>query len=362
MPPNKYVAFKCTYNDADEGILVGFNGTCSDSIIKANIKNDRIWCKQQTNPCKKYYDNGFRGKRPNYPCSESELFYKWKFGSGYTHPNDGNGKPIKAKIDDGGIAILTTRFPNEKESDRKIIGLFKISRVKKVNNEETIVYADEKLRIRLPIEEAKELYFWEYYSNNNGDPFWGSRLHRFLKAGQVKNILSDLLETLQNESDKEIIVELLKDFTQVKNAEHGQLNMKIPRLNRVLLKRKYGKGGEGQNHLKLKEWISQNPEYIGLINIIRPPIVEHYFDSSDTVDILFIGNDDVNTVVEIETDNPYPGCHQLIKYRALRCAQRGIPLDSNEVNAVLVAWKVSDREKDFCKKYNIKWFEKKLDQ
>ena len=31
---NKHTAVKCTYNNGDEGDYVGFNGTCSEDIIK----------------------------------------------------------------------------------------------------------------------------------------------------------------------------------------------------------------------------------------------------------------------------------------------------------------------------------------
>lgn len=78
------------------------------------------------------------------------------------------------------------------------------------------------------------------------------------------------------------------------------------------------------------------------------------------MDILFELEDD-DIVVEIETIDAMPGCHQAIKYRALRCAQRGIPLSSEKVIAYLVAWDISDAVAAFCQKYGIRQISTKID-
>ncbi len=65
-------------------------------------------------------------------------------------------------------------------------------------------------------------------------------------------------------------------------------------------------------------------------------------------------------VVEIETTGPLPGAFQLIKYRALRCAELGIPLDSPDVLAILVAWQIPTAVRKFCQTYGIQCYEKQL--
>jgi len=123
--------------------------------------------------------------------------------------------------------------------------------------------------------------------------------------------------------------------------------------------RKYGPGGEGAEHLSLKEWVHDHPEEFQ-IQGVSDRGMEHRFASGDTVDILFSTAGGLDVVVEIETDDPLPGAHQLLKYRVLRCGQRRIPLESNSVRAVLVAWHVDENTEDFCSQYGITWFEKKL--
>lgn len=79
------------------------------------------------------------------------------------------------------------------------------------------------------------------------------------------------------------------------------------------------------------------------------------------IDVLFELNNSTDIVVEIETIDPEPGCHQAIKYRALRCAERGIPLDSEQVKAYLVAWEIPEIVALFCDRYSIACKKFKLD-
>jgi len=118
-------------------------------------------------------------------------------------------------------------------------------------------------------------------------------------------------------------------------------------------------GGEGAQHRGLKQWVCEHPEAVGVHNVTKREM-EHRYASGDEVDILFITADGMDVVVEIDTDDPLPGAYQLVKYRALRCAELGLPLDSDKVRAVLVAWTVDKQTARFCDSYGIRWFEEKL--
>lgn len=358
----QHVAIKCTYNDGDEDYYVGFNGTCSKDIIKWNIEQGRVWCSEEDCECRKYYDNGFEGKPPKDPCWESHLFRDWKFGAGWYHTGKKAGTPIHlANVEAGKIAILTTRFPNDAEIDRKIIGFFKIGRVTNNPDEETIMYADEKFRLRLPMEEAKELYFWDYYSTKNG-AVWGSGLIRYLNDEIVARILVDIEATIHDEKAKAIVMELLdKDFSKISPppASGPRAKKSGKRTKRIFLARKYGAGGEGVEHKKLKELVAQNPKEIGLANVKNTEI-EYCFKSGDVADIVFEIGGNRYSVVEIETLDPFTGCYQVLKYRVLKCAELGIDIKSTDVEGVLVAWAIPEEVKDFCRKYGIRFVEIKL--
>jgi len=151
------VAFKCTYNDGGEQLLVGFAETCSLDNIARNIKNHRVWCSYRECSCKQFSDRGMRGKLPTDPCYESKLFRVWKYSAGKFHHGKRAGEPIHLRgTEPGKFAILTTRFPEEEdtEAERKIIGLFRIDSV-----EEDNFVVSKHEGIRLPLEEAKTLYF-----------------------------------------------------------------------------------------------------------------------------------------------------------------------------------------------------------
>jgi len=240
----KHVAIKCTYNNGDEGVFVGFSGTCSEDIIKWNIKNGRVWCNQKDCECRKYYDSGFKGKRPsNDLCYESVLFRDWQYGAGWYHTGLRAETPIHlSNVGKGKIAILTTRFPGDEEIDRKIIGLFKIGEVKNEPGKETMLMADRTFAIRLQMEEAKNLFFWDYYSTKVGAK-WGYGLIRYLEDNQIARILVDLRETLRDEKAKGIIDTLLtKDFANIfpLPASGPHVKRSGNRTRRIAIARKYG--------------------------------------------------------------------------------------------------------------------------
>ena len=358
----QHVAIKCTYNNGDEGIFVGFNGTCSDDIIKWNIENGRVWCSQRDCECGKYYDKGFKGNRPVGHCWESVLFQDWKYGAGWYHTGKRAETPIHlSNVDKGKIAILTTRFPNENEIDRRIIGFFKIAKVTNNPDEETMMLADRRYCIRLPIDEAKELYFWDYYSTRGGAR-WGTGLIRYLSDEQTARILLDLKETLRDEKAKAMLVNLFnQDFANItpSPASGPRIRKSGNRIKRISMVRKYGPGGEGTEHKKLKEWIAQNPKELGLVNVKNTEI-EHVFISGDAADVVFELDDGKYAVVEIETIDPLPGCYQTLKYKVLKCAELGQDIKSSNVEAILVAWSIPEEIKRFCTKYGIRFVEKKL--
>lgn len=121
---------------------------------------------------------------------------------------------------------------------------------------------------------------------------------------------------------------------------------------RIARIRKYGPAGEGQEHRRLKLWLAEHPEEIGLRDIVAAK-VEHVFPSGDSADLVFAHVSGDYTVVEVETSMPVPGAYQAIKYRALLCAEKRFPLNTKKVRAILVAWSFEDNLRDFCRNYDI---------
>lgn len=347
------VAFKCTYNDGGEDAQVGFAAVCSLDTIKKNVEGKHVQCASDACACSIFYHHGMNGQKPTRPpCMEARLFTDWRFGAGRYHHGDRKGELIHLKqARPGGFAILTTRLPGKPESDRQIIGLFRISEIKDQNR----VEADTVGRVRLPKEEAEVLYYWAYASNDAGGPFWGSGLFRNLQDGQVHRILADIVETVRDEKTKATIGQLIKEAFGSRPAPPaaGCLSERsVNRQSAIVSARKYGPGGEGKDHREMKEWVAQHPEALGLTDVVSYEL-EHVFKSGDAVDLVFHREHGRQTVVEIETTIPMPGAHQVIKYRALLCAERNLPLSSEKISGVLVAWSIPDVVQSFCGKYSI---------
>lgn len=329
---------------------MGFDGTCTEENIKINIKNERSWCKKSR--CKEYYDSNFSGRPPIKPCYESRLFTDWQFGAGGYHSGKRAGTPIHLSKDvTGKIAILTTRFPDSSEKDRKIIGFFKIASM--AEEPETIVKADKAFRLRLTMEDALVLNFWNYYSTGNGVR-WGHGLFRYLTDKQVAQILMDIKEIVRDEKTKKMIKNLLSD-----DYPGIVLHPKRKILTEVLKNRKYGPGGESAGHKKLKMWIKAHPEAIGIQNVQKSQ-TEYRFPSWDAADVYFELSGNRYVVVEIKTSDPFTGWYQALKYRVLKCAELGISISSPRVEAVFVAWNIPDEIKEVCARYGIRCVEKKV--
>jgi len=253
----------------------------------------------------------------------------------------------------GKIAILTTRKRDAHERSRKIIGLYEIGTIDADHN----LIAHPDFRLRLRSFDADRFNFWTYYRNTSDrDPFWGTLLFRYLEDGQVHRILADVSETVGDSSAREIVDRLIKRHFGSGPAPSavGALTAKTPVRKLAAIARKYP-GGEGAEHKLLKEWIAAHPEAIGLASNAVPD-VEHDFASGDCVDIAFNFPDGTRAVVEIETTQPFPGAHQVIKYRALMAAENGWRLNSPKVKGTLVAWDFTSSEISFCKKYGISVF------
>ncbi len=363
---SRSIAFKCTYNDGGtEGQYIGFNGTCSRDNIVTNIEARRVWCSNVECGCFEFYNNGLKGEIPENPCFESELFSDWKFGAGTYHNGVREGEPMHIRDTDiGEIAIITTRFPKEAEENRRIIGLFEIGELvgnDEENDGETIVYANEQSKIRLTREVASELYFWAYHKNSKESNIcrWGTGLFRYLDENCVHRILYDISSITKDLTQRDEINQLiLRRFGETTpDPASGVIAQKSKTLvKRLALARKYGGGGEGEDHLRLKNLIASNPELIGLPKKAVAK-VEHMFLSGDCVDIFFTTPNGRKVVVEIETTTPMPGAHQVIKYRSLAAAQNNLSLDSDKIEGVLVAWSINNRVKAFCDFYDIEYYE-----
>jgi hypothetical protein len=129
------------------------------------------------------------------------------------------------------------------------------------------------------------------------------------------------------------------------------------------LKAKYGSGGEGPDHRRLKKWCANHPEELGLSGVISVPGITEYAPcqyTADLTDVAFQMRRGRHAVIEVETTYAKPGAFQALKYKTLLCARLGYPVGDDRVQAILVAWKIPEDVRVFCDEYEIEYKEKRV--
>ena len=331
--------------------FVGFDGTCTNENIRRNVKKRTIWCSQEGNRCRRFHDYGFRGRRPIYPCYESQIFQKWKYSSGVSR----KGAPFPMPhAKEGKIALLTTRLPDQDtEIERIVFGVFKIARIK-TNKDGTWAIGDPEYAIRLPKTAALALPYWNF---KNDQPRWDRRLFRPVSDQEVTNFLRALFPRLQSPRDRSVLGHLLECCGNLAPEDIPEdLDRKIKKAD---LGQKYGPGGEGERHRKLKEYIAKNPGVLDLGEAKKKNIsVEHRFMTGDRADLSIDFKNGEHCVVEVEVegaDSTLIGAHQALKYRALRAGQ--LDQAGKRIHAFLVAYDIPQSTREFCKRHGIKALE-----
>jgi hypothetical protein len=341
-------ALKVTYNDgeAGEGGLIGYRGVCSLPTILENVKiRGMTNCRREDGLCRKFIEGGMIGSPPtlkgNNPwCYESTLLSvsPWRFGAGMYHNGPKAGQPIPVKnIQPGDFAFLTTIAPGSTDSHRFVFALFKVGSVDLDENWGHMITSDGTCQIQLSDDVARSVLYWDFNSNSDGSKQWGSGLVRYLNEKNVESLIARILGQLGTMKDRDTLYESVgKSIAPAITTRSG-----------------FGfGGGEGEEHKRLKHLVANSPELIGLPTHAIPKI-EHDFKSGDRVDICFdLGEKSV--VVEIETVVTLPGAHQCIKYRALREAELGYPIDSGLVDATLVAHSFDTETIRLARDYAIK--------
>lgn len=172
---NESIAFKCNFCDGgSSGSCIGFRGKCSDYMIRYNIEHAKhVWCSNGS-VCKQYYDgrirrgelDAYRSPDGNYEaCYESGFFDRWIMGAGVHHTGPDAGKPMHInRICNGSLAVMTTRKPSDRESERFVFAVFVIkSTYSGDDQDEGIVISDPVWRIELAPGQAERILFWNYY-------------------------------------------------------------------------------------------------------------------------------------------------------------------------------------------------------
>ena len=354
------VAFKCTYNDGGPRGFVGFDGICSDENIIRNVSvKKQPCCRDKDNPCRQFCDKILLGrnrrpKRPvDPPCYERRIFKDWSFGAGAYHSEERYGEPIPMKSARvGKVALLTTRHPRDDSEEKRIVfGIFKISRIDDSHAGQTWVTGEPEHAIRVPEAAAQDLLYWNFKKRpRSREPKWGTGLFRYISDQEVTNFLHELFPRLQSPRDRAVLEHLLECCGNLE--PENAVNDLDPENSAANLERKYGPGGEGEQHRSLKEHVAQHPEILGL----GPgrSSLEHGFVTGDRVGISIVLDSGEHCVVEIEVEgrrSTLIGAHQALKYQALRTAE--LDDGTKPPHTYLVAYRIPSSTREFCDRHGV---------
>ena len=197
---------------------------------------------------------------------------------------------------------------------------------------------------------AFSLPYWRFKTRKKGQgPAWGTLLFRYLSDREVSNFLHALRPLLKSSRDRAVLKELLKCCGNLP----AEIDDEDPDgdIAGEELKGKYGPGGEGERHRRLKEFVGLHPEVLNLGS--GSTIIEHRFTTGDRVDVAIDLDSGEHCVVEIEVEgreSTLVGAHQALKYRALRAGQLNM---KKQPHAFLVAYSIPKSVKKFCRRHGV---------
>lgn len=201
------IAFKLNYCDGGKSDhIVGFNGICSDKIIRLNQMMNRDWCTNPDCECSQYYngqitryelDKAWENTRyGNSHCYEAAALRDRAFGAGSGRKINGAGN--------GHLCIFTTQIPDEqgilKQNERLVVFMGLIQEVID-SNDGDLIYIDKNHFINFNLSEARQFKFWDIHSNKDkNNTLWGSGLFRYFDDYEAIRFIKKAIEIKKHDN------------------------------------------------------------------------------------------------------------------------------------------------------------------
>ena len=231
------VAFKCNYCDGGQSDeQFGYNGVCSDSIIRLNIETEKkSGCGEETCLCAQYLSGAISDRDTlvkqyedgDYLCDESRILRDWAIFPGIVQKGTRKGEAMKLQqVQTNSLCVLTTRETGMKEADRFIFAVFLVT--KQADNRKDLdgrITTSSEFRIKLSPSEAKNLLYWTFHENTK-DPnkaVWGQGLHRYFENEEAAQILYAIRELKKGSEEEELSAKFFQYFCEINNLDSSVL-------------------------------------------------------------------------------------------------------------------------------------------
>lgn len=147
-----------------------------------------------------------------------------------------------------------------------------------------------------------------------------------------------------------------------KPAKRTKTAYYLDKEERIIRKGIFGFGGEGEHHLQLKEFIYNNPQYIGISDYVERDM-EHILLSGDKIDVWFKLTDGSEIAIEIKSKissdaDILRGLYQCVKYKAILNAENLAHNGKhNNLTYLVLGRDLSAANKEIQKLFDITTFE-----
>lgn len=201
-------------------------------LYKFNKKNSEIKIKKKPDTRRNIVFKCNYNDDEDQTCFDGQMMLgDWKTFAGRVKSGENKDKPKKFKnIRHNSLALLTTRLPSTKEAERIVFGAFLVDDIFEGNDsDEAYVAAKSKYKIKLTVEEAQKMKFWNYYSNPNKVDViqWGSGLFHYLNDDQAIQILQELVKLKEKTPEAQLSKDFLSYFCQINHIDTSIIGQKL---------------------------------------------------------------------------------------------------------------------------------------
>ncbi|MGI6578541.1 MAG: hypothetical protein ACOX1Q_11160 [Eubacteriales bacterium] len=150
----------------------------------------------------------------------------WEIFIGTYRSGENKGKPrSSSRIYPNSACLLTQRKNGEPEENREIWGVFMVKDdFLGADHDDGIIPAHEKYRIVLG-DDSKPLKYWDYFKEKSAGKSvkWGSVEVKYFDNFTMARILTDMIECIKNEEQKQQCDEFIEYFCKLNRIDRNQI-------------------------------------------------------------------------------------------------------------------------------------------
>lgn len=146
-------------------------------------------------------------------------FTDWQVSTGKVQSGENKGQPNRAaRVRPNSAGLLTVRASEQKETERRIVGLYMVSETFSGNlSDDGMIPSHKDFRIELTDQESKKMLFWNYHINRNHPhrTTWNSGDYRYYENVLTARILKDIISLKTDEEEIRDVEKFLEYFCQM---------------------------------------------------------------------------------------------------------------------------------------------------